>query len=246
MQFIKNNIWFWIVWVSFFLLWVLIFPVWSSLVKLITLLLIIILIGLLWYLFLLRYSLRIFLIFFFSIFGLFVLYFSFPKKISNDYIAKEYVKQLEKYNWVNYVRWWENSIWIDCSWLIRKSLINTYFIVGFKYARIEFLWEWFVFWRYDMSAKAMSQENKYSFVVGRGESINSFDHANLQPWDFAVTANGVHVLAYLWNNQWIQASPNASKVIINSIPDENDPWLEQNVVFKRWKVLWNEYTWNSR
>lgn len=175
-----------------------------------------------------------------SIVIVWILYFLFPQNPTSQDIRFAYVQNLNSYKNVKYYWWWENYNGIDCSWLVRKWLINTYLKAGFANRNIFWVLEWIEFWRNDISAKTMLLDDKYSLVVDMGESINSFDHAILQPWDFAVTINWVHVLVYLWNNQWIQASPNASKVIINSIPDNNDPWLEQNVVFKRWKIMWNE------
>jgi DNA-binding beta-propeller fold protein YncE len=92
-------------------------------------------------------------------------------------------------------------------------------------------------WWNDCSAKAfrdgwagLTQERF------RTDGIQAADHARLGPGDLAVTADGVHILAYLGDHTWIEADPGAHKVIEVSLPTGN-PWFRFPVVFVRWKWL---------
>ncbi len=73
-------------------------------------------------------------------------------------------------------------------------------------------------------------------VLFEAQSVVNADHEKLKPGDLAVTANGVHVLAYLGNRVWIEADPTEGKVIEVFMPTEN-PWFDEPVVFVRWECL---------
>lgn len=51
-----------------------------------------------------------------------------------------------------------------------------------------------------------------------------------------MTADGLHVMAYLGNQTWIEADPDAHKVIEVVLPTDN-PWFKTPVVFVRWRCL---------
>jgi hypothetical protein len=53
----------------------------------------------------------------------------------------------------------------------------------------------------------------------------------------AVTADGVHVLAYLGQGQWIQADPGVHRVIIEHATTSRSSWFDARVKVRRWKVL---------
>ena len=49
---------------------------------------------------------------------------------------------------------------------------------------------------------------------------------------------GLHVLAYLGNNRWIEADPGEGRVIEVGPTEMNEnPWFQQAVVFVRWRWL---------
>jgi hypothetical protein len=63
------------------------------------------------------------------------------------------------------------------------------------------------------------------------------DYSGLLPGDLAVTASGVHILAYLGGDMWIQAEPGIGAVaILNGRHDVNG-WFQQPVTTHRWSVL---------
>ena len=55
----------------------------------------------------------------------------------------------------------------------------------------------------------------------------------------AVTASGVHVLAYLGNGKWIEADPTASTVIEVRVPERSNAWFNMPVKIVRWQVFAN-------
>jgi hypothetical protein len=68
----------------------------------------------------------------------------------------------------------------------------------------------------------------------RQDSISGTDHSKLGKGDMAVTADGVHILAYLGDQTWIQADPDSHKVVEVVLPTDIH-WFEAPVVFVRWR-----------
>ena len=58
----------------------------------------------------------------------------------------------------------------------------------------------------------------------------------LLPGDLAVVGNGAHVMAYLGDNQWIEADPGKRLVIKLHVSDKN-PWLDSKPLVVRWAAL---------
>lgn len=67
--------------------------------------------------------------------------------------------------------------------------------------------------------------------------INAIDSSLILPGDMAVTANGIHILAYIGENRWIEADPGVEKVIVVEVPDETNHWFNTPVVLIRWNQL---------
>jgi hypothetical protein len=51
--------------------------------------------------------------------------------------------------------------------------------------------------------------------------------------------SGVHILAYLGDNHWIEADPTAHKVLIVQVPESNNAWFNVPVRIVRWRTLSN-------
>ena len=47
----------------------------------------------------------------------------------------------------------------------------------------------------------------------RSDSVISSDSSRLRPGDLAVTEDGVHVMAFLGDQRWIEADPDAKRVL---------------------------------
>lgn len=171
------------------------------------------------------------------IFGIFISYFTFSwKEPSTETFNEFYINNLKKYIWVRYVRWWENSFWIDCSWLPRKALIDTYIQTWFKTRNILFIKEAFLTWWFDTSARALKDNYRNQTIfLFQSENINDIPEEKLKPWYIAVTADGLHTLSYIWNKQWIEADPIPKKVIIETTPTKN-VWFDIPVVILKWNL----------
>lgn len=69
-----------------------------------------------------------------------------------------------------------------------------------------------------------------------GSLFSSSSAERLEPGDFAVTSDGVHVLAYLGDRRWIQADPAAGEVVVDETPSD-DRWFRAPVHVMRWVAL---------
>jgi hypothetical protein len=63
------------------------------------------------------------------------------------------------------------------------------------------------------------------------------ENALILPGDMAVTKGGIHVMAYLGNNQWIGADPGAMKVTVFTTPNPTSGWFSCPMNIVRWSML---------
>ena len=52
-----------------------------------------------------------------------------------------------------------------------------------------------------------------------------------------MTVNGVHVMAFLGDRQWIEADPDIGKVVIVQVPERTNPWFQETFKILRWREL---------
>lgn len=52
-----------------------------------------------------------------------------------------------------------------------------------------------------------------------------------------MTRNGVHIMAYLGGNTWIEADPGAGQVITVPVPVKDNPRFDTPMKIVRWSVL---------
>jgi hypothetical protein len=148
---------------------------------------------------------------------------------------------LTSYLGTPYVWGGENGRGIDCSGLMRRAMIDALLSTGWQ-ERNPALWREAAFvWWYDCSAREM--KNGYSGriqIVFTAKSLNTVNLGELYPGDMAVLQSGVHVLAFLGNQAWIQADPNlvngGDKVIETQAPSRNG-WFEQRIAICRWEIF---------
>jgi hypothetical protein len=168
-----------------------------------------------------------------------LLIFTVPGRVPRKQILlQQYVNSLRSYERTPYVWGGENHLGIDCSGLIRKGMIDANVKNGVVELNPGLLREALALWWFDCSARAM--RNGYrnqSELVSKARRINDISQAILQPGDFAVTADGVHVLGYLGKNLWIEADPSKNQVIIVRAPNKESIWFDVPVVIRRWKQL---------
>jgi len=174
-----------------------------------------------------------------ALLGVFVIVFSaLPgRAVAPADLRTEYVRQLKRYSGTRYVWGGENGRGIDCSGLVRRALINAHMRIAVTTVNPAAFRSALDLWWHDCSALAIrDQYRDFTTQMFKAESINSITNPLLRPGDLAVTTSGIHVLAYLGNQEWIQAEPGVMKVITLTVPDENG-WMKQPVHIMRWTKI---------
>jgi hypothetical protein len=152
-------------------------------------------------------------------------------------LRASYVASLGNYEGTTYIWGGENRLGIDCSGLVRKGLIMADYRQGISTLNPALLREGFSLWWHDCSAQALGEEYRHGTQLLFGaQSINKLDHSKILPGDIAVTRNGVHTLAYVGNQTWIEADPTVRRVIRVLIPT-NNAWFDEPVNILRWTQL---------
>lgn len=150
-----------------------------------------------------------------------------------DYVAR--MKNLENtpYFWGG-----ENSHGIDCSGLPRRALRDALLFQGFKNANGYTFREYARHWWYDTSAQAMSEGYRdMTQPLGIEGTVRTIDNTQLLPGDLAVTKNGIHVMAYAGDDNWIQADPGIGCVKTLNGKTADNQWFEVPVTLHRWKYF---------
>jgi hypothetical protein len=160
------------------------------------------------------------------------------RNYNQDKLRQNYITALRSYEGTRYVWGGENKLGIDCSGLVRAGLIKASFQQGVLTANPSLVRYSLSLWWHDSTAQALGEEyrNQTKHVLN-ATTINSLDPNEAIPGDIAVTASGVHVLAYLGNEEWIEADPSVSKVVIVKVPAIKNPWFQEPVHIMRWTIL---------
>ena len=166
-------------------------------------------------------------------------FFAFPlsNKSEPEVLRAKYVTALTRYNNVSYYWGGESPIGIDCSGLIRRGLIDSFFIHGICTFDSRLVRSALNLWWHDCTARDLGEGNGLTTHILDAPSINEVDHSRLLPGDLAVTNSGVHILAYLGNQEWIQADPGTNKVIILKVPSKENTWFQTKINLVRWNSL---------
>lgn len=153
------------------------------------------------------------------------------------FLQEYYLQALEKYKGCPYYVGGETCKGIDCSGLVRRSLIDANLRLGFATLDPAPLRTAFLVWWYKPDSRALiAQDQGLTYLVCGAPSINSLTGVPLSVGDIAVTADGNHSLAYAGNNKWIHADPYALKVVDDSAPS-NNRWFKKPVCIVRWSDL---------
>jgi len=153
---------------------------------------------------------------------------------SSANLRRDYIRSLLEYEGARYVWGGETRFGVDCSGLVRTGLIRANVQQGIWMVNPALFRTAFDLWWHDASAREL--QNGYrgrtqKLITGNG--INQLDLAKILPGDIAITTNGVHVLAYVGDQTWIEADPVLMRVVMIRTPAKN-PWFEMPVDVMRW------------
>ncbi|HEU4387843.1 MAG TPA: NlpC/P60 family protein [Blastocatellia bacterium] len=150
-------------------------------------------------------------------------------------LRSAYVYALKSYEGTRYVWGGENGRGIDCSGLVRRAWVDANVREGLATVNPRLVREGLRVWWSDCGARDLGAGYQgKTRVVGSGECINSLDSSFLLPGDLAVTADGVHVLAYIGDGVWTEANPEQKRVISESYPQLENYWFTIPVKIVRW------------
>lgn len=156
---------------------------------------------------------------------------------SPDELTDAYLAHLRAFDGTHYVWGGENHRGIDCSGLVRVSLIEASLERAVTQVDPSLLRQAATVWWFDASAQALGEGYRgLTTEILRSPSLRAIDPSLLRRGDLAVTADGTHVLAYLGDATWIQADPVPMRVHFDRI-SESSGWFGVPVVIWRWATL---------
>ena len=156
-----------------------------------------------------------------------------PQQLRNAYLQSQ-----RSYEGTFYILGGEKKTGVDCSRLVRAGLIRASIEQGLLTLNPKPVRFGLSLWWHDCSAKALGVEYRgFTRQIIQSPGINLLENSEIEPGDIAVTTSGVHVLAYLGGNEWIEADPDLKKVVIIKVPSKGNPWFYEPVRILRWNEL---------
>jgi hypothetical protein len=147
------------------------------------------------------------------------------------------VDELHSFEGTRYIWGGEGRLGIDCSGLVRQALIRSSLKMGLPSLNGDLVRSALSLWWFDSSALALRDGYRgTTTLLLEAPSINTVPTERLLPGDFAVTSDGIHVLAYLGANHWIEADPELGRVLTVDVPTSNE-WFGVPVHVLRWRQL---------
>jgi hypothetical protein len=171
--------------------------------------------------------------------GLFLVFLLLPgRAVDAALLRREYVRSLQPYRGAVYIWGGENRIGIDCSGLVRCGWIDANLRVGLRSANPGPVRQALLTWLQDCSAKELGEGYRgRTDLVLTTRSLNHTDYSRILPGDIAVADNGLHTLAYIGSQTWIEAEPNFNGVAVIHVPEPHNPWYETSMRILRWRTL---------
>ena len=159
------------------------------------------------------------------------------RSVNADALRYAYVTALRSYAGTPYVWGGETRTGIDCSGLVRQGMVQAEMSEGLRTGNGALLRDALYLWWDDCSARALGEEYHGRTIVQRKVSrLNFADYSALRKGDLAVIGDGVHVLAYIADQTWIQADPQAGSVIITPTI-RGDNRLDLDAILVRWRIV---------
>ena len=160
------------------------------------------------------------------------------KTIDQNELRADYLKRMVSYEGTPYHWGGENGRGIDCSGLPRKAMRDALFSYGIRNLNGTATRKFLNHWWNDASAKALAEGYRHFTVpTNMSGTIVKMSYENLLPGDLVVTEDRRHILAYLGNDEWIQADPGPEKVVIENGRTGASGWFAVPVTTHRWTVL---------
>lgn len=153
-------------------------------------------------------------------------------------LRAEYVAGLRRYEGVRYFWGGESCFGIDCSGLTRRGLIDGLIWRGVRTFDAGLIRRAVVLWWYDTTANQLGEGYAgLTQAVLEAPSLNSLVDPRVQPGDLAVTGDGVHILAYCGDHEWIEADPIVERVLRVKAPSSDSVWFDVPMKIVRWRLL---------
>jgi hypothetical protein len=158
------------------------------------------------------------------------------REVKRDSLRNRYVANLRSYEGTRYVWGGEGGLGIDCSGLPRRAYRDALLAEGLRTLNGRLTRRWLEQWWHDAGAKALGEG-----AGGRLVMLPRADLARpeevLQPGDVAVVNGDTHVLVYLGGGTWLEADPDAGKVIVHDGHPGGRPALGAAPKILRWREL---------
>lgn len=160
------------------------------------------------------------------------------RAINASALRDDYVHRMADFEGTTYLWGGESSRGIDCSGLPRRAYRDALLWYGIRNFNSRALREYVGQWWYDSSARALGEGYRGNTVpLGVAGTIREIDHHALREGDLAVTTNGIHVLAYVGDGQWIQADPGIGAVATLDGHTADNSWFLAPITVHRWALL---------